>query len=86
MAKLTSKRFHEIDRIGFTTRHGYTGIIVQRSDGKFLRRFTGDVATGYNIIEGIPTGVTAVPPNAVLVAVVSFLGYTTNDTQTLRRL
>lgn len=54
MAKLKGKGFDEAARLNVkrTTNGGdvHTGIYILRTDGRVLRRWTGEVATSYTII------------------------------------
>lgn len=50
MAKITARGATEVARINFTTEGGATGILVLRSDRKVLRRWTGDLKSGYSIM------------------------------------
>jgi hypothetical protein len=53
MAKLNARKSHEVAKVWFaqTLADGsqVVGILALRSDRKVLRRFTGDLSTGYSI-------------------------------------
>lgn len=65
MAKLTGRGFEPVARAGFALRADaadtYPGTVVLRSDGRILRRFTGDTATGYTIHGKVRPGVPLTP-------------------------
>ncbi len=52
MAKITARNCTEVARVGFSTSHDYTGILVLRSDRRILARYTGSVSGGYNLLPG----------------------------------
>lgn len=52
MAKISARNCTEKARVGFTTSAGYTGILVLRSDGRILARYTGSTPSGYNLLPG----------------------------------
>ena len=67
MAKLTGKYFKEVARIKFSAPvtgidaelfpgTKWTGILVVRSDGYVLRRWTGDGSTGYSRLGKLKPG------------------------------
>jgi len=61
MAKISARNCTEVARVNFETpsRQGgvHTGILVLRSDGRVLRRYTGDLSTGYVILGKVKAGV-----------------------------
>lgn len=53
MAKLNARGAKVVIKLGITTEAGHTGLLVLRSDGKVLRRWTGEAGTGYNIVASV---------------------------------
>ena len=57
MAKISARNCTEVARVTFKTLDPiYAGIFVLRSDGKLLRRFTGDTPSGYSIVGSVKPG------------------------------
>ncbi len=85
MAKISANGCHEVARVSATLSSPtftYPAILVLRSDGAILRRFTGDLPSGYTILGRLK----ADAPRSIdtLLRIAGRRGYTVTNTKVAR--